>query len=53
MVNVGGIVMDGCDIGIMVLFNVEVKIFLVVLVVEWVKCWYVENVKKGIDMFLV
>lgn len=42
--------MDGCDIGIYVLFDVEVKIFLLVFVEERVKCWFEENKKKGYDV---
>lgn len=42
--------MDGCDIGIYVLLNVEVKIFFLVFVEERVKCCYEENVKKGYDV---
>ena len=45
----GGIVMDGRDIGITVLPNAEVKIFLVASVHERAVRRFKENVEKGID----
>lgn len=35
--------MDGCDIGMIVFLDVLVKIFMVVLVYEWVWCCFLDN----------
>jgi cytidylate kinase len=45
----GGIVMDGRDIGTVVLPNAEVKIFLVASVVERAERRFKENKEKGIE----
>ncbi|KAF0338673.1 (d)CMP kinase [Pediococcus acidilactici] len=45
----GGIVMDGRDIGSVVLPNAEVKIFLVASVQERAERRYKENIAKGMD----
>ena len=45
----GGIVMDGRDIGTVVLPNAELKIFLVASVEERAERRYKENVEKGIE----
>lgn len=44
--------MDGCDIGIYVLLDVEVKIFMFVFVEERVERRYLENLNKGFDFNL-
>jgi cytidylate kinase len=45
----GGVVMDGRDIGTVVLPNAEVKIFLVASVTERAERRFKENQSKGID----
>ena len=45
----GGIIMDGRDIGTVVLPNAELKIFLIASVEERAERRYKENLKKGIE----
>lgn len=35
--------MDGCDIGIVVLLDVDLKVYMIVLVEEWVERRYKDN----------
>lgn len=35
--------MDGCDIGIVVLLDVDLKVYMIVLVEEWVVRRYKDN----------
>ena len=50
LAQVGGVVMDGRDIGTTVLPQAEVKIFLVASVDERAQRRYKENQEKGIEM---
>ena len=48
----GGVIMDGRDIGTMVLPNADLKIFLIASVKERAERRYIENQKKGINVTL-
>lgn len=42
--------MDGCDIGIVICFDVLVKLFVIVSVECCVECWFKELSVKDFDM---